>query len=81
MLIWHNNGPWKRTIAYRTPVQDNFAMPHPDLLEQVINYRVPASRVDDRAQYDGSVIAERTKGEVSARCDKEAGNFLAINPG
>ncbi len=41
--------------------------------------RVPASRLDDLAHYDGSVIAERAKGELSARCDKEAANFLAIN--
>jgi hypothetical protein len=29
--------------------------------------------------YDGSVILERTKGELAARCDKEEANFLAIN--
>ncbi len=28
---------------------------------------------------DGSVIVERTKGEMSARCDKEGANLLAIN--
>ncbi|MBA2647117.1 MAG: hypothetical protein H0U81_09985 [Pyrinomonadaceae bacterium] len=28
---------------------------------------------------DGSVIVERTKGEVSARCDMEAANILALN--
>jgi hypothetical protein len=33
------------------------------------------------ARYDGSVIVERTKGEISARCDKEEMNFLAINLG
>lgn len=31
------------------------------------------------AAYDGSVVVERTKGELSARCDKEEMNFLAIN--
>jgi len=31
------------------------------------------------AHYDGSVIVERTKGEISARCDKEGANFLALN--
>ena len=33
------------------------------------------------ARYDGSVIVERTNGEMSARCDKEGANFLAINLG
>lgn len=78
-LIWFNNGPWKRTVVYRDTVAHLFPMPHPDLLEQVIDYQVPLDRYDELAQYDGSVIAERTKGEISARCDKEGANFLAIN--
>ncbi|MEJ7736171.1 MAG: hypothetical protein WKF97_01990 [Chitinophagaceae bacterium] len=79
MLVWSNNGPWKMTIVSRDPVQHNFPTPHPDLLEQSINYKVPVNKYDDMAAYDGSVILERTKGEMSARCDEEGANFLAIN--
>ncbi len=79
MLIWHNNGPWKRTIVSSEPVEHKFPMPHKDVLEQVIDYKVPPEKVGDLAKYDGSVIVERTKGEISARCDKEAANFLALN--
>lgn len=79
MLVWNNNGPWKRTIVSKDPVEHNFPAPHPDLLEQFINYKVPVDKYDDMAAYDGSVILERTKGEMSARCDKEGANFLAIN--
>ncbi len=79
MLVWHNTGPWKRTIISKEAVQHNFPMPHPDVMEQVIDYQVPWDKFDELAQYDGSVIVERTKGEMSARCDKEAANFLAIN--
>ncbi len=79
MLVWHDNGPWKRTIVYSEAIQHNFPMPHPDVLEQFINLDVPVDYFDDLAAYDGSVIVERTKGEISARCDKEAANFLAIN--
>ncbi|MGQ0560790.1 MAG: hypothetical protein ACT443_02830 [Gemmatimonadota bacterium] len=39
----------------------------------------PWDKFDDLAAYDGSVIAERTKGVLSARCDKEGANFLALN--
>ncbi len=78
-LVWHNNGPWKRTILNRDPVPHDFPMPHPDLLEQFIDYRVSPDMFDELAQYDGSVIVERTKGEISARCDAEEANFLAIN--
>lgn len=79
MLVWNNNSPWKKTIVSRDTIVHNFPTPHPDLLEQIIDYKVPVDKFDDMAEYDGSVIIERTKGEISARCDKEGANFLAIN--
>lgn len=80
ILVWHHqSGPWKRSVITRQEVQHDFPMPHKDVWEQVINYRVPTEKFDDLAEYDGSVIVERTKGELSARCDKEEANFLAIN--
>lgn len=78
-LIWFENGPWKRTIVYRDEVPHNFPKPHTDVLEQFVDYRVPVERVSDVLRFDGSVIVERTKGEVSARCDMEGMNFLALN--
>lgn len=79
MLKWRNNGPWKWTTVSRETIPHSFPMPHPDLLEQAIDYRVPLGKYDDLARYDGSVIVERTKGQLSARCDKEGANFLAVN--
>ncbi len=79
MLMWRDNGPWKWTKVSRETIKHDFPMSHPDLLEQAINYRAPVEMYDDLARYDGSVIVERTKGEMSARCDKEGANFLAIN--
>ena len=78
-LIWYNNGPWKRTICYRDEVPHHFPNPHSDVVESFIDYRVPPEMFSELAKFDGSVIVERTKGEVSARCDMEAANFLAIN--
>lgn len=79
MIIWRDTGPWTHTIVYSEPVQHDFPMPHEDVLEQFIYYDVPADMFDELAEYDGSVMVERTKGVISARCDKEAANFLAIN--
>jgi len=79
MLVWNNNGPWKKTIIHKEPVQHNFPMPHLDLLEQFVDYSVPADKYDQLAHYDGSVVIARTVGEMSARCDKEEANFLALN--
>nr|WP_165767993.1 hypothetical protein [Virgibacillus indicus] len=78
-LIWHNNGPWKRTIVHRDAVPHNFPTPHPDFLEQTINYRTPVDLFDDIAFYDGSCYPDRTRGEVTAICDKEEMNMLSIN--
>lgn len=78
-LIWYNNGPWKRTIVYRDEIPHNFPQPHSDTLEQVIDYQVPIDKFNELAKFDGSVIVERTKGEVAARCDMEAANILALN--
>lgn len=78
-LIWYYNSPWKRTVVYRDEIPHDFPQPHSDVIEQVINYQVPPEKFTEIAMFDGSVIIERTKGEVSARCDMEAANILALN--
>lgn len=79
MLTWNDKGPWKQIIISREAIPHEFPMMHKDVLEQVIDYKVPPEKFDELAMYDGSVIVERTKGTMSARCDKEAANFLALN--
>ncbi|PAV30471.1 hypothetical protein CIL05_05035 [Virgibacillus profundi] len=78
-LIWYNNGHWKRTIVHRDAVPHNFPTPHPDFLEQTIDYRTPIYMFDEIAFFDGSCYPDRTKGEVTAICDKEEMNMLSIN--
>jgi hypothetical protein len=78
-LVWYEHGPWKRAILSREGTPHDWPSPHVDVLEQVIDFRVDPKRADELAQFDGSVIVERTKGELSARCGGEATNFLAIN--
>lgn len=78
-LIWHDSGPWKYTHLVNEEIPHDFPVPHKDMLLQGINYRIDPSDADELLEYDGSVILERTKGEIAARCDKEEANFLAIN--
>jgi hypothetical protein len=78
-LVWFGNGPWKRTILSREGTPHDWPEPHVDVLEQVIDLRVDPKRADDIARFDGSVIVDHSKGEVSAHCGREAANFLAIN--
>jgi hypothetical protein len=78
-LIWEEAGDWKRIVVVKEPIDHHFPMEHKDVVEQVIDYQVPVDKYDELAAYDGSVMAERTRGEISARCDKEGANYLAIN--
>lgn len=79
LLIWHHPGPWKRIVASKAFYQHNFPIPHADCVECFIDYHVPVEKLGSIAQFDGSVITERTSGEVSARCHDEQANFLALN--
>ncbi|MDQ3047846.1 MAG: hypothetical protein M3R27_09890 [Bacteroidota bacterium] len=79
MMMWKNTGQWKRTVVYAKEVKHDFPMPHTDVMEQCIDYKVPQEKFSDLSKYDGSVVCNRTNGEISARCDKEGANFLAIN--
>lgn len=78
-LIWREAGPWKRIVASKTFFRHNFPAPHIDAVESVIDYHVPEEKFTPLAEFDGSVIVERTAGEVSARCHDEQANFLALN--
>jgi hypothetical protein len=78
-LVWWNNGPWKFTMLVNHEIPHHFPMEHPDMLYQAINYNVPVDKYTDLVRYDGSLIIERTRGTLGARCDKEEANFLAIN--
>jgi hypothetical protein len=78
-LVWFKARPWKRLIATRAFHQHDFPVPHIDAVESVIDYRVPPEKFAELAAFDGSVIAERTAGEVSARCHDEEANNLALN--
>jgi hypothetical protein len=79
VLIWNRVGPWKRVVATRTFYPHQFPAPHIDSVESVIDYHVPPEKVTALAEFDGSVVVERTAGEVSARCHDEEANFLALN--
>ncbi len=79
MMAWGKTGPWKRTIVYAQEYPHEFPAHHTDVMQQFIDYKAPADMYDELAMYDGSVVLERTSGEISARCDKEGANFLALN--
>lgn len=78
-LVWHKVGPWKRIVASKIFFEHSFPAPHIDSVESVLDYQVPTEFFSPLAEFDGSVIVERTAGEVSARCHDEQANNLALN--
>ncbi|WP_114908210.1 hypothetical protein [Ornithinimicrobium murale] len=78
-LVWHRPGAWKRIIAAKEFHQHDFPAPHIDCVESVLDYQVPPEKATELALFDGSVMIDRTAGEISARCHDEQANFLALN--
>lgn len=78
-VTWFRNGPWKRTTLSREGTPHNFPKPHQDVLEQTVDYRVPVEKVADLLRYNGSLVVDRTRGELSAHCDSETQNLIALN--
>src|SRR5690606_36221215 len=79
LLVWENTAPFKRTKVYKDEVTHNFPAPHSDVLAQVIDYRIPEEKVAELIRFDGSLVYDGTKGELTARSDKEEMNILAFN--
>ncbi len=78
-ITWYANGPWKRTTLFKEQITHNFANAHQDILEQTISYRVPLDKLAPLAEFNGSLVVNRTRGELSSISDGEDTNFLALN--
>jgi hypothetical protein len=78
-LFWYRTGPWSRIELTADEVMHNFPTAHTDYLTQYVDYRVPAATASELLAFDGSVIVDRTAGQIGARCDHEAYNTLTLN--
>lgn len=78
-LIWTNVGGWKKICISKMESKHNFPIEHTDMMQTTIMYSVPVDKMDDLGMFDGSVTFDRTQGTMSARCDMEANNYLALN--
>jgi len=78
-ITWYDNGPWKRSTLYRDGDLHRFPLPHRDVLWQTINYKVPLNRIAALMSYDGSILVDHTRGEVTVHCDTEEANTLILN--
>lgn len=78
-LIWRNVAPFKKIIVHREVYSHRFPLLHQNSLQHIVDYKAPAGKVDDVWKYNGSIVLDRTKGEMSSFADSEAMNVLALN--
>jgi hypothetical protein len=79
MVTWSKTGQFKRSVVYKDEITHQFPREHLDILQQTIDYRVPTDKVGQLFRFDGSLIIDRTKGELSARNERQEMNVLALN--
>jgi hypothetical protein len=70
---------WKRTVVYRNAWPHFIAIRDKDYLEQTIGYQVPGDKIEALESFDKRIRVDKGDGELSARSESEASNYLAIN--
>ncbi len=78
-LIWRNFAPFKKIIVHKTIYSHRFPLLHQNSLEHVVDYRAPIGKIDDVWRYNGSIVLNRTRGEMSSFAENEAMNILGLN--
>lgn len=78
-LIWRNFAPFKEIIVHKAVYSHRFPLLHQNALEHVVDYKAPIGKIDDVWRYNGSIVLNRTKGEMSSFAENEAMNILGLN--
>ncbi len=78
-IVWRNAGIWEMIRISKDETPHNFPIDHTDFMKTTIYHKVPVDKMSELVAFDGSVTFDRTQGYLSARCDMEANNFLALN--
>jgi hypothetical protein len=78
-LVWRNIAPFKKIVVHKVVYPHRFPLLHQVSLEHVVDYKAPIEKVDDVWRYNGSIVLNRTKGEMSSFAENEAMNVLALN--
>jgi hypothetical protein len=79
LLIWRNVSPFKRITVFKDGVEHKFPLLHKDVIEHVVDYKVAPEKLEELSRFEGSLIYNRTAGELASRSHDEAMNILALN--
>ncbi len=78
-LVWHANGPWRRTTVHRGSRPRYALWGNKDYLENAIGYAVPNRSLEDLARFDENLRVDPATASLSARSESESRNCLALN--
>lgn len=79
-LIWHGNGPWKRTIVRDLPrLYARAADEDLGVIEQTVAYRLTPEQAAQLRPFSGRLTSDPAGMELSSRSDREEVNCLRLN--
>ncbi len=79
-MIWHGNGPWKRTIVRDLPrPYAGAADEELGIIEQAVAYNVTPEQAAAVSPFSPRLAFDSARMEMSSRADREEVNFLRLN--
>ena len=82
--VWNGVGGVDKIIIKDESIKHSFPKPHRDYLYSIKKIKVNPNHQDDYARVTGSIIIDKLKGTVEARCqdeDKNASTLLFVEDG
>lgn len=79
-LVWHGNGPWKRTVvrdlprAYARAADEDLGV-----IEQTVAYPLTPEQAEALRPFGGRLTTDTAVMELSSRSDREEVNCLRLN--
>lgn len=79
-MIWHGNGPWKRTIVRDLPRPYARAADEDEgVIEQAVAYHMTPEKAAAVSPFSPRLTFDSARMEMSSRSDREEVNFLRLN--
>ncbi len=78
-LTWYDNGPWKRTVLHGRRSSTTFPTRTKTFSSRPSTTASPVGKIADLVKYDGSLVVDRTRGELTVHCNNEESNTLTLN--
>lgn len=79
-MLWHGNGPWKRTVVRDLPRPYAGAAEEDEgVIEQTVAYHVTPEKAAAVSPFSPRLTFDSARMEISSRSDREEINFLRLN--